>query len=296
MSPNISLACQDHFKGNGLDTESLKAWVGKSETVTDYLTQSLIDRFRATLGPLLWSGEDAPLGLHWCLALSAAPLADLSEDGHAKKGDFLPPVPLPSRMWAGGEVIHHHGLTPNAPVTRVSTITDIVAKQGKSGDLVFVTIGSKFYSGDQPGDQLCITEEQNLVFRGLSGLGKPTAPEHTPPVDGTLRGTVTPDPVLLFRYSALTFNAHRIHYDQVYAQNSEGYPGLIVHGPLQATLLLNQVARSLGAVPRRITYRGLAPLFCGTPVGLHVTGENGAGESWCSNENGIRTMSARFEA
>jgi 3-methylfumaryl-CoA hydratase len=269
----------------------LKAWVGKSETVTDYLTQSLIDRFRATLGPSLWSGGGVPLGLHWCLALPAAPTADLSEDGHAKKGDFLPPVPLPSRMWAGGEVIHHHGLTPNAPVTRVSTITDIVAKQGKSGDLVFVTIGSKFYSGDQ----LCITEEQNLVFRGLSSLGKSAMPEYTPPVADTLQDTMTPDPVLLFRYSALTFNAHRIHYDRDYAQNSEGYPDLIVHGPLQATLLLNQVARSLGAVPRRITYLGLAPLFCGTPIGLHVTGENGTGESWCSNADGIRTMSARFE-
>ncbi len=268
-----------------IDLTPLKAWIGKTETVQDYLTQSLIDRFHATLGPYLWSGA-VPLGLHWCLTLPSVPTDELSADGHAKKGGFLPPVPLPSRMWAGGEVVHHHTLTPNAPVTRVSTVSDIVAKQGKSGALVFVTVDSEFYSDDK----LCIFDRQHLVFRGHSTLAKPAPPKGTPDTTSTLRDTISPDPVLLFRYSALTFNTHRIHYDAEYAQNSEGYSGLVVHGPLQATWLLNRVAKISGKPPKRFSFRGLAPVTLGAAVEIHHEEH----KVWCQNPAGIKSFVADY--
>ena len=268
-----------------LDIEPLKAWIGKTETMQDYLTESLIDRFRATLEPHLWA-SDVPLGLHWCLALPTVPTNDLSEDGHTKKGGFLPPVPLPSRMWAGGEVEHHHSLSVNTPVTRISKVSDIFAKQGKSGNLVFVTVESEFYSGDK----LCISERQDLVFRGLSTLGKPVPPKTSETAVGSLEYCLTPNPVLLFRYSALTFNSHRIHYDGDYARNSEGYPGLVIHGPLQATLLLNQAARTADNAPKRFSFRGLAPVTLGNSIEIHQKDD----AVWCQNTGGIRSFVASF--
>lgn len=272
---------------DAIDLTPLRAWIGKTETVQDYLTQSLIDRFRATLDPHLWSGA-VPLGLHWCLTLPTVPTGELSTDGHAKKGGFLPPVPLPSRMWAGGEVVHHHELTPNAPVTRISTVSDIVAKQGKSGALVFVTVNSEYHSGDK----LCISDRQDLVFRGHSTLAKSTTPKATPDTTGTLRDTISPDPVLLFRYSALTFNSHRIHYDAEYAQNDEGYAGLVVHGPLQATLLLNMSAKIAGKPPHRFSYRGVTPVTVGSAVEIHHAKEGNT--VWCQTKNGPRSFIAEF--
>ncbi len=275
---------------NLLDIEPLKKWIGKTETAQDYLTDSLIDRFRATLYPFLWSGEETPLGLHWCLAMATTPAAELSKDGHAKKGGFLPPVPLPSRMWAGGELVHHQSFTPNAPVTRISTSSDIVAKKGKSGDLVFVTVGSEYYSNDN----LCISERQDLVFRNRSTLNKPATATTPPNAPETRHDTLTPDPVLLFRYSALTFNSHRIHYDLDYVRNEEGYAGLVVHGPLQATLLLNLAAKISGKPPRRFTFRGLLPVTHGTPIELHHGSEKTDGTVWCQTTDGTKTFTATY--
>lgn len=271
---------------NGIDLTSLKSWIGKTETVQDYLTQSLIDRFRATLDPHLWSGA-VPLGLHWCLTLPTTALSELSADGHAKKGGFLPPVPLPSRMWAGGEVLHHHDLIPNTLVTRTSTVSEIVAKQGKSGALVFVTVDSEYHCGKQ----LCISDRQDLVFRGHSTLAKPAMPKGDPNTSNSLHNTITPDPVLLFRYSALTFNSHRIHYDRDYAQNAEGYDDLVVHGPLQATLLLNMAAKASGKPPKRFSYRGVAPVTLGAAVEIHQD-EN---KVWCQNAAGIKSFVADYD-
>ncbi len=290
----VLFASHARFRGTAmtdlLDITPLKRWIGKTETARDYLTDSLVNRFRATLDPFLWSGEDIPLGLHWCLALPTTPTAELSEDGHAKKGGFLPPVPLPSRMWAGGEVVHHQSFTPNAPVTRISTVNDVVAKKGKSGDLVFVTVGSEYYSDDR----LCITERQDLVFRNHSTLNKPANAIATPNATATRQDTLTPDPVLLFRYSALTFNSHRIHYDPDYARDEEGYAGLVVHGPLQATLLLNLAARKAGKPPHRFAFRGLAPVTHGIPIELHQATENTDETVWCQTTDGTKSFTATY--
>ncbi|MDF1669785.1 MAG: MaoC family dehydratase N-terminal domain-containing protein [Roseovarius sp.] len=274
-----------------IDISHLKEWIGKSETVSDYLTNSLIDRFCATLDPFLWSEHNAaPLGIQWCTTLPATQTSDLSEDGHAKKGGFLPPVPLPARMWAGGEITHHHNLEPDAPVTRVSRVSDVVAKTGKSGSLIFVTVEQELSSRDR----LCITERQDFVFKDFpkADSPKPTAQVYTD--TGTQMAEVSPNPVLLFRYSALTFNAHRIHYDQDYARNTEGYPDLVVHGPLQATLLLNLAAKILGKPPRRFSYRGLAPVTLDRSFSLfHAEGKNG-GKVWCETDNGVRSFVAHY--
>jgi len=277
-----------------IDVSSLKTWIGNSETVSDYLTSSLVGRFHATLDPLLWLGGDgAPLGIQWCTNVSAAHTGKLSEDGHALKGDFLPPVPLPARMWAGGEIIHYQELSTDMSVIRISKVSDVVAKNGKSGPLFFVTIDQEFFSQDR----LCISERQDFVFRDFPKTGKPITSKPaslTDTVRGTLKGKLTPDPILLFRYSALTFNSHRIHYDQGYACNTEGYPGIVVHGPLQATWLLNLAAKIVGKPPRRFSFRGLAPVTAGSSISLFHAGDKNSGKVWCEAENGVTSFVAQY--
>ncbi|MAZ14972.1 MAG: protein dehydratase [Ahrensia sp.] len=225
--------------------------VGTTQAREDVLTQGLIDKYRATFGTHLWDGAgDVPLGIHWCMALDTVPGSSLSEDGHAVRGGFLPPVPLPAHMWAGGDVIHIAPLKIGETFTRRSVIGDITAKQGRSGVLVFVSVEHEHLSGNQ----LCIREQQSIVYRQITAprpvKNAPAAADPT-----TLRSSLAPDPVLLFRYSALTFNAHRIHYDHVYATQTEAYPGLVVHGPLQATLLLNLAASTLHDPPHQFSFR-----------------------------------------
>jgi 3-methylfumaryl-CoA hydratase len=275
-----------------IDLDALAPWLGRTETSEDVLTQGLIDKFRATFGPHLWGGAgDVPLGIHWCIALDTVPAAALSEDGHAARGGFLPPVPLPARMWAGGDVTHIAPLTIGETFTRRSSIGDITAKQGRSGALVFVTIEHEYFSGNR----LCIREQQSIVFRKI------TAPRPVKSAPGagdpaTLRSSLTPDPVLLFRYSALTFNAHRIHYDHVYATEAEAYSGLVVHGPLQATLLLNLAANALKTSPHRFSFRGLAPLTLPCDLQLHNEGTGASGTVWCQDQKGLRSFSAEYAA
>lgn len=275
-----------------IDLDALAPWLGRTETSEDVLTQGLIDKFRATFGPHLWGGAgDVPLGIHWCIALDTVPAAALSEDGHAARGGILPPVPLPARMWAGGDVTHIAPLTIGETFTRRSSIGDITAKQGRSGALVFVTIEHEYFSGNR----LCIREQQSIVFRKI------TAPRPVKSAPGagdpaTLRSSLTPDPVLLFRYSALTFNAHRIHYDHVYATEAEAYSGLVVHGPLQATLLLNLAADALKTSPHRFSFRGLAPLTLPCELQLHNEGTETSGTVWCQDQNGLRSFSAEYAA
>jgi 3-methylfumaryl-CoA hydratase len=273
-----------------IDLDALAPWLGRTETKEDVLTHGLIDKFRATFGPHLCGGAgDVPLGIHWCIALDTVPAAALSDDGHAARGGFLPPVPLPARMWAGGDVTHLTPLKIGEAVTRRSVIGDITAKQGRSGTLVFVTVEHEYSSGGR----LCIREKQSIVYREISAP-RPvkSAPDAADPT--TLRSRLAPDPVLLFRYSALTFNAHRIHYDNVYATEIEAYSGLVVHGPLQATLLLNLAADALKTSPHRFSFRGLAPLTLPCELQLHNEGTGASGTVWCQDQNGLRSFSAKY--
>lgn len=272
----------------GIDIDYLKTWIGNRAGEEDMATPLLVKRFRATFGDHLYdTGSAAPLGLHWCLALPIVETSALAPDGHIPKGGFLPPVPLPRRMWAGGDVSFHAPLPVGVPIRRLSEITDVAQKTGRSGVLVFVAVRHDYFSGDE----LLISETHNIVYREAGAAGQPAdllEVEEAPP------GFISADPALLFRYSALTFNSHRIHYDLRYVREQRSYPDLVVHGPLQATLLMNQVAKRLGSTGFHFRYRGLSPLFAGQPFTLVL--EAGEKFAFCKNTSGNRTMEAQFKA
>jgi 3-methylfumaryl-CoA hydratase len=271
------------------DIDHLRSWIGREEVAEDIVTADLVHKFRATLdlpGGPPQEGEAVPRLIHFCLAQPAAPTAALGPDGHPQRGGFLPPVPLPRRMWAGGSVTFHGELRVGDSVRRVSRIGEVVAKEGRSGLLCFVTVD---HSIEVDGLSL-LQERQDLVYRGLDGGAAKAAPALAEP--GRHRRQVDASPPLLFRYSALTFNGHRIHYDRRYVTEVEGYPGLIVHGPLQATLLFHFAAEIRGAPPARFDFRSLSPLFDDDPVVLHAM-ENADGLTlWTARENGPVAMTA----
>ena len=252
-----------------LDIAALRLSIGRTLGDEDTLTPRLAGEFRATLAPHLAAVNDgdAPLAIHWCLAPPRAPMAALGADGHAAKGEFLPPVPLPRRMWAGGSIETLAPLRLGDRVLRSATIEDVTVKQGRSGTLCFVAVRHEL-STDRG---LAIRERHDIVYRDVAqptstmAATKKTEPAFQPS-QADLMWTVETSPVLLFRYSALTFNGHRIHYDQPYATATEGYSGLVVHGPLQASLLLNLAATLGGSAPRQFDYRGVAPLIVGPVV------------------------------
>lgn len=241
-------------------------WIGKSETHRDVITPGLLQRFCATIDRPVT--DKIPQGLHWCLCLPDAPTAQLAEDGHPAKGGFLPPIPLPRRMWASSSVSFDHPLQLGDEISRVSTVASIEEKSGKSGELVFVAVDHE----TRVGDLVAIRERQNIVYREPATTTATTSPASTAPPDlqdWDWQQMVMPCEKLLFRFSALTFNGHRIHYDRPYAMQEEGYPGLVVHGPLMATLLLNLAASELGANKlSRFSFRGQSPAFANAAIYL----------------------------
>jgi 3-methylfumaryl-CoA hydratase len=275
--------------------DSLGAWIGRTRAAEDILSERLIGQYEAALGAWLapYSSEAAPLGMQWCLFAPDAGTAMLGPDGHPPRGDFLPPIALPRRMWAGGEMDLAAPL-PRGLISRLSRIADIAKKTGGSGELIFVGIDHEYHAGDR----LLARERQDLVFRAAAPSVQKRSPTPIPavPRPGRVAASVefeasTP---LLFRYSALTFNSHRVHYDAPYAREVEGYLGLLVHGPLQATLLLNMAAVRLGAAPRRFRYRGVAPLIAGGGIRLCATEiEDGTLQLWTEADDKSVGMTAQ---
>jgi 3-methylfumaryl-CoA hydratase len=244
-----------------MSDRSFSEWIGRQEITEDIVTQRLVDEFFATFNPFLISEsrELAPLLAHWCICPQIVDHGRLGSDGHPKKGEFLPPIPLPRRMWAGGEVVFLDNLRIGDFVRRESSIVDVKQKSGKSGSLWFVNV--RHAISTERG--LAITENQTLVYREpSSNAGEKPTPSVTTDAD-ELRRTAEADPVRLFRYSAMTFNGHRIHYDRSYATDVEGYADLVVHGPLQATLLAHFGAELLKRNLRSFKFRGSAPLVVG---------------------------------
>ena len=248
-------------------------WIGRAEIRHDVLTPALVARFRATIDSAE-AAEVVPQGIHWCLCLPDAPTAQLGADGHPHRtgdpSDFLPPIALPRRMWASSSVEFASPLHVGAAIQRTSTIAAIRDKTGTSGHLVFVTIAHEVLADGV----ISVREEQTIVYRAANSA----APAFVAPRAGIadidagqwpVSRTLTPSEAMLLRYSALTFNAHRIHYDLPYAQAVEGYAGLVVHGPLTATLLLDHAAQLIGHNRlKSFAFRGLAPAFCGEDVTL----------------------------
>ncbi len=241
--------------------DKLKSWIGRQETRFDEVTPSPVSMMSATLDrqpPDELTDYALPALWHWLYFLSATAASELAEDGHAKKGRFLPPVPLSRRMWAGGELEFAAPLKVGDVIKRVSTITDVSHKTGSSGELVFVSVNHDIYNGEH----CLIRERQDIVYRDRPGVNAPPPRHVRPPAPALWSNTVKPSPALLFRYSALTFNAHRIHYDLDYAVKVDGYDDLVVHGPLVATLLLDLLLEMCPtAVIHSFDYRGLRPLL-----------------------------------
>jgi 3-methylfumaryl-CoA hydratase len=240
-------------------------WIGRAREAEDVVSAGLVDGFRATLdcpdGP--GAGEPAPQGIHWLLAPIRAPLHALGPDGHARTGDFLPPMTLPRRMWAASDVRFLTPIPKGASVRLHSEIASVTPKSGASGELVFVEINHVVSANDAD----AVQERQTIVYRAAGARAARVETDESP-CDFERR--CRPDPVMLFRYSALTFNSHRIHYDQPYATGVEGYPGLVVHGPLTASLLLDLCARQFGGNRlSRFSFRAVSPAFAGEELRLH---------------------------
>lgn len=274
---------------SGIDIDHLKGWIGSEQRREVTVTPTLAAQFCVTLD-LAPPAGDAPLPqlFHWCLTMPETAHSGLGPDGHAARGGFLPPVPLPRRMWAGGALEFRGDIRTGDTVALVARVEDVTLKTGRSGTLVFATVRHEVTGPRGP----VATERQDIVYREVSPTGLGDTPLGPRMPEPEITEAVAFDPVLLFRYSAVTFNGHRIHYDRSYCIEQEGYPGLIVHGPLQATRLAHLAARQLGRPLRHFAYRGTSPMFDGTPAALNaVTGAGGL-SLWVSTGRGDTTMTA----
>jgi len=274
----------------------LKAWEGRSETHTDVVTAAPLSALSATLDrddPPVEVGTPLPALWHWLYFLPHHRQSEIGPDGHARRGGFVPPVPLPRRMWAGGRLMWEAGnpLRVGDAVRRVSTIASVTHKSGRSGELVFVVV--RHALRNEQG--LALTEEHDIVYRAAMAPGEAAPTPVAAPKDGTFSRDIVPDPVLLFRYSALTFNGHRIHYDRPYVTGVEGYPGLIVHGPLIATLLVDLLRRERpDAVLKRFEFRAVRPTFDTARFKVHGRFDAAANSFilWGEDVDGWLTMQA----
>jgi 3-methylfumaryl-CoA hydratase len=270
----------------------LKAWIGRQESSDDVASFPTLRRLGATLD---WTFtrtgtlELPPLS-HWLYFLPMTSTAELKSDGHPRMGGFMPPIELPRRMWAGGRVSFLAPISIDAQMTKRSTITNVSLKDGNSGPLVFVTVKHEIMVDEN----LAVVDEQDIVYREPATPGASMPKAIPAPYKAEWRHRFDPSPTLLFRYSALTFNSHRIHYDKPYACDEENYPNLVVHGPLIATLLANSVSQEVSGV--RMTnfdFRAVRPLFADEP--LFVCGARESETTvrlWAETLSGAVAMSA----
>jgi len=276
-----------------VDLQNLRQWIGRTERRSDRVTPVPVAALAATLDrddPPPRDGDPLPPLWHWLYFLPLTRRSDIGPDGHAKRGGFLPPVPLPRRMWAGSRLEFLRPLAVGDAIERVSTIESVEAKHGKSGDLVFVVVRHEIAAAGEP----AIREWHDIVYRELPQPGEPGAPPTPAPADPHWRRDVVPDDVLLFRYSALTFNGHRIHYDRRYVTGVEGYPGLVVHGPLLATLLIDLLREHQPqAGVATFAFRAVRPVFDVAPFA--VCGRRGEAPGvrlWAQDRDGNLAMDA----
>ncbi len=274
------------------DARDLQSWIGRTRTSRDRIEPDGVAHMAATLDRRdRWParGDILPPSWHWLFFRDAAPMRDLGPDGHPARSDFMPPRPLPRRMYAGGRLGFEHAIRIGDEIERVSRIADISMRRGRSGPLAFFTIEHRFSCGGR----LCVAEEERLVFREAAKPEQARQPGQSPPSDPAFSRIVTPDPVLLFRFSALIFNCHRIHYDLAYATGVELYPGLVVHGPLLALLLLDLVRRELpGAQIRDFAFRAHRPVFDTGPFRIAGRRDDSRLTLWAEDQEGFLATQA----
>jgi 3-methylfumaryl-CoA hydratase len=277
-----------------LNLDYLREWRGRTESRSDEVTAAPIAALSATLDrddPYPRLGDPLPPLWHWLYFLPIPRQSELGPDGHAKRGGFLPPVPLPRRMFAGDRVQFHRPLRVGERISRISRILDVNYKQGRSGPLVFVVVRHEI--SDREG--VALVEEHDIVYREHPKSTDAAPPPQIPPSGASWIREIRPEETLLFRYSALTFNGHRIHYDRRYAMEVEGYPGLVVHGPLIATLLLDLLRRNLAdAEVASLSFRAMRPLFDVAPFSLcGKAGPDGkTTQLWAKDSEGWLAMDA----
>ncbi|MBI4207765.1 MAG: MaoC family dehydratase N-terminal domain-containing protein [Betaproteobacteria bacterium] len=273
------------------ELDHLKDWIGKRESRGDVGTAWPVAALAATLDRRDADPKDAdpiPPGWHWLYFLETTPASELGPDGHPKRGGFLPPVALPRRMWAGGRIEFRRALRVGERLQRDSEVIAVEPKQGKSGNLVFVTVRHTVLASGE----IAVIEEHDIVYREAAKPGEPPPQGRPAPQRAAWRRELVAGPAMLFRFSALIFNAHRIHYDIDYCREEEHYPGLIVHGPLQTILLLDLCRRNEARQVKRLDYRALHPVF--HTERFTVNGEPSAdgakAELWIANAAGNYAM------
>ena len=272
---------------------NLQDWIGRTETVKDIATPTPYAALSATLDQPDFQrpapGTPLPYLWHWLYFLPIHAQSEIGPDGHAKRGGFLPPVPLPRRMWAGSDFEFHAPLLVGDTLSRTSTIADVKEKSGRTGNLIFVKVRHEIRRNDSA--TVALTEHHNIVYRDAPRPGDVAPPPQAAPTAWAWERRIVPDDVLLFRYSALTFNGHRIHYDVDYCRDVEGYPGLVVHGPLIATLLLGYVENDIapGQFIKHFEFRANRPTFGLGGFHLHasnVDGDVNTVKVWSTNNVG----------
>jgi 3-methylfumaryl-CoA hydratase len=278
------------------DLEKLKDWIGNRETDVDHITIPAVHRLAATLDrddPVPRIGDELPVGWHSIFFPRVVRHSLIGPDGHPQRGDFLPPVPLPRRMFAGKRIRFQAPLRVGDEVRRVSTIKEVSIKQGRTGQMVFVTVQTDISSPRG----LAIAEEQDIVYRGEPEAGAAPTPPQAAPGKAVWSKTVTPDEVMLFRYSALTFNGHRIHYDHPYVTGIEKYPALVMNGGL-TTLLVFELARAHAATPVTfLSSRNVRPLFVNRPITLcgEPSPDGRVARLWAQDDTGALALNATAE-
>ena len=275
-----------------VDIDHLRKWIGKIDNVTDYVTPIVEQRYRATLNMDIGNpkdGEPVTSGLHWMLGWNLVKNDELGVDSHPALGEFLPPVPLPRRMWAGSEIKVLKPIRVGDKVVKQSTVADIQVKEGRTGLLCFVTAEYNFLVNDE----VTINEKHNIVYRDISKSGGGSGYSKEIPEKADLSEKIFMHPTILFRYSAIGFVGHRIHYDHPYTVNEENYPGLIVHGPLQATYLLRAAEKLMGKQVKSFTHKVMAPVFANSEYMVGVDKmDDGSASCWGATKEFGVTMRA----
>jgi len=270
-----------------MDKMNFQAWEGRETTARSAITEDQAAHIHATLGsgPAPRHGDALPQLWHWCAFLPTALNDALGRDGHVARSKLLPSLHLPRRMWAGGQLTFHMPLHIGDPIERQTRVRSIVEKEGQAGPLVLVTLDHTLHGPNG----LAISERQDIVYLEIPEVFSPPAKKALP--TEPIAQIETPE-TLLFRYSAITFNAHRIHYDLPYTQEAEKYPGLVVHGPMQATFLMRTATEHAGRPPSTFAFRGVHPMFSGTPCDIALQDNTDCGLQLWTGQNGHQCMQA----